>query len=97
MERVDIEKSIKTALDEFFEHEQYLIDVDANERSISHKIAEYIQPMFSDWNVDCEYNRNMEHPKILGIPIEDTKTDDTDGKTVYPDIIIHKRGKKKTF
>jgi len=97
MERGEIEKLIESSLDEFFKSEQSLIDVDANERSISHKIAEYVQKKIPEWNVDCEYNRDMEHPKILGMSTEDTKTDDTGGRTVYPDIIIHKRRTKENL
>ena len=98
MERDELENLIETSLDEFFKNEQDLIDIDANERSISFKIASYIQKQVpSVWNVDCEYNRDGNDTKLLGIQIEDTKTDDTKGRTVYPDIIIHKRRKKENL
>ena len=94
----EIKDAIKTSLDEFFQNEQDLIDVDANERSISFKIASYIQKhVSSDWNVDCEYNRDGNDTKRLEIPITNTGTDDTRGSTVYPDIIIHKRRKKENL
>lgn len=93
----EIKDAIKKSLYEFFEKEQDLIDRDVNERSISYKIAEYITPKFSNWNVDCEYNRDMENTKLLGLSLEDIKTDDLKGSTVYPDIIIHKRGTKKNL
>lgn len=91
VERAEIEKLIELSLEEFFKNELDLIDVDANERSLSHKLAEYIQSNFSDWHVDCEYNRDMEHPKLLGFSEENVSNYDTDARTVYPDIIIHKR------
>jgi len=91
MKRSEIETLIKASLGEFFKNDPDLIVVDANERSISHKLAEYIQDRFPDWNVDCEYNRDMKVPKYLEIPVVDTRSNDTDGTTVYPDIIIHKR------
>jgi len=98
MELIEIKKLIKTSLDEFFQNEQDLIDVDANERSISFKIACYLQKYVpSTWNVDCEYNRDGNIPKRLGIPTENIETDDEEGKTVYPDIIIHKRRKKENL
>ena len=97
MNEAEIKKLIEASLKEFFENEQDLIDVDANERSISHKIAEYIQEKFSKWNVDCEYNRDMEDPKRLGISTENIQSDDTDGKTVFPDIIIYKRKTKQNL
>ena len=66
-----------------------------NERSITHKLAEYIQKYFSDYNVDYEYNRNMaDIKKIKKISKKNISETDAEGNTVsvYPDIIIHKRG-----
>lgn len=94
MDRERLKALIQESLKEFFEHERDLIDVDANERSISYKIAEYITPKFSDWDVDCEYNRDGTETKLLEIPVENVPTNDTKGKTVYPDIIIHQRKDK---
>jgi hypothetical protein len=48
----------------------------------------HLQMVFRSWNVDCEYNREG---KDL-----DTKTadlPDEPGKTIFPDIIVHRRGK----
>jgi len=103
MERIELEKIIETSLEEFFKNEQDLIDVDANERSISHKIAESIQKNFPDWNVDCEYNRTIDYKNTKNIPkrlqplVESTYSDDECGKTVFPDIIIHKRKQKENL
>lgn len=66
-----------------------LLEIEVNERSISHKIAEYLQALFLEWHVDCEYNRNgIETKKLPDISecSEDKKTD-----KVYPDIIVHRR------
>ena len=70
----------------------YLLEVDANERSITHKLAEHLQRELPGWNVDCEFNRNGDLPKRLRGADESVSTDDTDGRTVYPDIIVHRRG-----
>lgn len=92
MERAEVEKLIDVSLSEFFKNERDLLDVDANERSISFKLASYIEKHVpSGWNVDCEYNRDGNDPKYLGIEIENLQSNDTNGTTVYPDIIIHKR------
>lgn len=64
---------------------------DANERSISHRLAIYIETHFPSWNVDCEYNRSHDDPKRLNIPSRDTSSDDLHARTVYPDIIVHRR------
>ena len=92
------------AISEFLLKECFLLKNNLNERSITHKLAEYIQKYFSDYNVDCEYNRmpnkrnnNGEAeakfiPKELHLNVSQTCSDDDKGTTVYPDIIIHKRG-----
>lgn len=38
-------------------NDQFLLEYDLNERTISHKFADYLQRQFPDWHVDCEYNR----------------------------------------
>ena len=73
-----------------------LLDINVNERSISHQLAGYLQQEFPGWNVDCEYNRDGSDKKTLLIlrnpfRYDDVKDDDLEAKTVYPDIIIHHR------
>lgn len=65
--------------------DRYLLEHDVNEKAMTHKVAEYLQTSFSDYNVDCEYNRNMELAKQLNLTNEDSAI-------TYPDIIVHKRG-----
>lgn len=81
------------ALQSFLGEDITLLTVNASERSISHKFAEHLQQVFTDKTVDCEYNRLGERPKTLRRNLfEDIKEDDQDAKTVFPDIVIHKRG-----
>ena len=87
----ELESVVTSALQRLFRHDAHLLDADANERSISHRLAIYIQEALPTWDVDCEYNRNGHDPKTTMLPIEDTTTDDEDARTVYPDIIIHHR------
>jgi hypothetical protein len=86
-----IESKVKIALDKLFRNDSLLLRNDANERSISHKLAEYIQTEFIGWHVDCEYNRDNHYPKKLLNKVKNVKTDNDQGHTVYPDIIIHHR------
>lgn len=67
---------------------------DANERSMSHHLANYIEPLFPGWDVDCEYNRDgLNDPKRLGLDeSERTVVGDANACTVFPDIIVHHRG-----
>ncbi len=53
----NIQETFHQALDEFVSNEADLISADANERTISSKLAEYMGKYFSGWDVNCEYNR----------------------------------------
>jgi len=95
--REDLTKAIR----EFLLKESFLLINNLNERTISHKLAEYLKKYFQDYNVDCEYNRmskddkNMNEgyiTKKLHLDIEEIKTNSDKGQTVFPDIIIHRSG-----
>ena len=96
-----MEKFLK-AIQCFLENEKFLLNNDFNERTITHKLSEYLQREYSEYNVDWEYNRmpngvmNREYViKKLNLQIENINLDDTEAKTVFPDMIVHKRGKNK--
>ena len=98
MNRDLIEEMVRKSIDRLIKEDSHLLIIDVNERTISHRLALYLQKEFEDWNVDCEYNRNIDTTKMLNlskriqIPIEEVPPDDTEGKTVFPDIIVHHRG-----
>ena len=92
MTEKEIRNRVKRAIKQLFQNEGTLFYVDANERSLTHKLAEYLQREFSDFNVDCEYNRRGTEVKRLPMNGMSCSPDDQDAVTVYPDIIIHKRG-----
>lgn len=98
METEEIKKKIDLSIELLLERDAHLLRTDANERSITHRFALYLQEEFSEWHVDCEYNRNRDDTKILQIPqnlrkhLVPSRTDDTKGRTVFPDIIVHHRG-----
>ena len=77
------------------EKDGYLLKVNANERSITHCLAIHLESVFPGYNVDCEYNRDGVDPKILNGFKKKIDSDDENGITVYPDIIIHHRGRGK--
>lgn len=104
----ELESLLDQAIGTFFDRDQMLLVVDANERSISHKIAEHLlRAMPQDkWNydIDCEYNRRNLEPKRLDLrpPLlreypKQTCTSDDKGTTVYPDIIVHQRRRQKNL
>jgi hypothetical protein len=89
----EVKNYVENALRLFLEKEKFLLENNLNERTISHKLAVQLQKEFSDWDVDCEYNRNFDQIKrIKRISYQRIRNDDTDAKTVYPDIIVHHRG-----
>lgn len=87
-----IEQALNQALSALLERDAEILKTDVNERTISHRLAVYLEPYFSGWNVDCEYNRNHDDPKRLNIPRREVPDNDTQARTVFPDIIVHKRG-----
>jgi hypothetical protein len=97
-----IEKDVLLALDAALtnleKHDAYLFTVDANERSITHHLAKYLEleirkiPSLCNLDVDAEYNRNgVDAKKLLNL-YNTISADDTQASTVFPDIVVHKRG-----
>jgi metal-sulfur cluster biosynthetic enzyme len=88
-------RKVKNAIEKFKQCDSVLLEIDVNERTMTHKLAEYLQQEFRDLNVDCEYNRQIKDTKKILHPSITRKgwdfSEDTDAKTVYPDIIVHKR------
>jgi hypothetical protein len=90
--REEIEVRLMRALARLCDRDRQLLAVDINERSITHRIAMYLQDEFSDWDVDAEYNRDHDRIKAVRLEPQDVKSNDTCGTTVFPDIIVHRRG-----
>lgn len=91
---LDIQVRVCTALLELYRHDRELLSVNANERSITHKVGEYLQQQFPRWNVDCEYNRRGADIKKLRTHCDwQVQPDDTEGR-IFPDIIVHHRGRQ---
>lgn len=96
-----LDKVLNATMSDLYKFDLYLIrhikklgveaeDIHLSERSIVFRYGLYLQDrikntIFEDYNIDCEYNRNIDLEK---------KYHDNNGKVLgcYPDIIIHKRG-----
>lgn len=88
-----VRQIITNAINDLLVNDPYLLEKNLNERSITHKLAEHLKKDLHGWDVDCEYNRNAEQvKKIKHLRRTDVSNFDDQGRTVYPDIIIHKRG-----
>ncbi len=101
----EVKRRLNIAISIFFENDKYLLENDVYERTITHKLAEYLQILFNQYNVDCEYNKNVEHKTgnhdgyktIITLQNEIERLnlaqdEESKERLVYPDIIIHKRG-----
>jgi hypothetical protein len=95
----EVYNRVDQAIAKLFEEDNFLLQIDANERAISHRLGLYLQLLFTEWHVDCEYNRNLDQPKRLEQYEEFFDEEqrvwsiaETDPITVFPDIIIHERG-----
>lgn len=90
----EVKASFFVALDQLFKNDAFLLQSGVNEagdemergaheRSVAHKLAEYLQSQFPGWHVDCEYNRD-------GLQVKTQKGT----RRVFPDIVVHHRGIK---
>jgi len=92
IEKIEIEEIMNNILQELIEKDSDILKININERTISHRFAVYLEKYFDDsWSIDCEYNRNHDDKKTLDIYPSSIETNDTEGKTVFPDIIVHQR------
>lgn len=97
----DVKQRVIAAVVALYRYDYELLDKNANERSITHKLAEHLQQEFAYWHVDCEYNRQGSNIKrlldLFNEINEQIRPDDTNVRTVYPDIIIHRRGTQQNL
>jgi hypothetical protein len=84
----EINSIVTTAYEKVCTKDTDLLFIGANERSLTHRMAVYLEPSFPEWNVDCEYNRADRLPKRLHYL---GGTHSKDGDRIFPDIIVHKR------
>ena len=68
---------------------------------MTNKLAIYLEGLFKEYDVDCEYNKNIaESKQIYDVEYkiqeirEDAEYEYKDSIAVFPDITIHKRGNK---
>lgn len=92
MTHEEIENCLNRALEALFDIDGYLFAVDSSERSISHRLAIHLAQQIPSYDVDCEYNRDGFDVKRLQLAQRQVNDDDIDAVTVFPDIIIHRRG-----
>lgn len=107
MTKRDILRIIKSAIDLLYEKDALLLSegYDIHERTITHKLAMYLEKFFQhySYDVDVEYNRMRDEygntediGNIMGKRLN--FEDSSEGSNfVYPDIIVHKRDQKNNL
>lgn len=106
-EAEEVKRLFLHALQDLYTHDSRLIDTGVNERTITGRLAHYMQSYFKDYSVDVEYNRNGDRAKCLyprdfkGLVKLSSelygykrKVSSVSGieELTYPDIIVHSRG-----
>ena len=91
----EIRRKVQSAIDKFKQRDSVLLEIDVNERTMTHKLAEYLQQEFQEWDVDCEYNRKIKDLKKLPRPPKNL-SDGTTGTNEREDSLSrHNRPQKK--
>jgi len=67
MAHVSLRTKVANAISCLLEIDSYLLEIDVNERTITHRLAMYLQEEFEDWDVDCEYNRYIYQVKQIKV------------------------------
>ncbi|MGJ1227112.1 hypothetical protein [Sphingobacterium siyangense] len=105
-----IKEILLASLSNLQNNDSWLLTKNLSEQSVSHKLAEYLQRYLNDYNVDCEYNGDIDDPnsrkhiailrnqlELNGLlSIRETRLErEIIERAVFPDIIVHKRGNNK--
>ena len=85
---------VDMSLNKLYEKDKYLIQNNSTERNIVFHFSRYFSNFFDkkytkiydELSVDCEYDRDDSDKKKI---LDDNKNE----KNIYPDFILHKRGK----
>jgi hypothetical protein len=78
------------SLHAFYASEAFLLEKDAGERALTHRLAVHLEVQFPGWETDCDYDRLGD--RTLRLPRGTiVSTDDHLARSVYPDIVVHQR------
>jgi len=89
MQYEEIQEELRGAIRQLIRNDRFLLEYAVREEAVSHRIAVYLEPRFSEYNVDCEYDCDLDSESgRKRVKYEDQPTE----SPVRPDIIIHHRG-----
>lgn len=81
----EIKSAVQCAIEKL-KSETPCLNFEINERATAHRLAVHLENLFTDWNVDCEYNRDLEAIKLIA------ETSQTGRSSI--DIVVHRRGQR---
>jgi hypothetical protein len=84
MDFSEVRSKVRSALDCLLLRDASLLELNGSEWAVAHRLAVYLEHLFPEWSVDCEYHRQ-------GMD-GDIKVNEA-GRHRRPDISIHRRGK----
>ena len=100
-----INQKLLEALQKVVQDDLYLLEHYIHEPTLSHRLAVYLESEFPGFNVDCEYDGNIDAEngkkyiyilKQKAIQLGSIKAGEDEQEFLYrciiPDIIVHKRG-----
>lgn len=85
----EIKHKLHSALQRLLRDDCFLLVYDVHEQAITHRIAVYLESMFPDHHVDCEYNNDLDSKSGRK---QIRYLNDEDASMVRPDILVHHRG-----
>jgi hypothetical protein len=106
MTNEEVKERLANAIRTFRERDGSLLRRNLSERCVTHKLAEHIAVQFPEYDVDCEYNRNIDDSKNIEVDeddltkalrekyaerIADLSADEVLSLSTFPDIIVHRR------
>ncbi|MDR5907345.1 hypothetical protein [Franzmannia qiaohouensis] len=94
---VDVIDGLEQALKRLQERDAALLEAQANERSITARLGCHLQAVFPDWDVDCEFNCWRGPLQSRGHIVVSTTSATTEAPTIFPDLLIHRRGSGETL
>lgn len=90
----EVYSAVSAAIATLCADDKHLLEANASERSMSHMLAVHLISKFPGYEIDCEYNRDGFDVKKLMLSDRNVTDDQLDAVTVFPDIIVHKRGRQ---
>jgi hypothetical protein len=99
MNKAEVKQKVENAIKELIKRDRFLINNYLHEITIAHKLAEYLEPEFKDWDIDIEYNKKIKlatvesnSKEVLNTSVNGQQANNKSHRAIRPDIIVHHRG-----